>query len=114
MAIIDCKECGKEVSSDAETCPACGVRVMRKSKALLYVILTPIGLGILFLAFGVIVPMTRSPAENAALNARRDCERVFPYERGRKCDQVYNNVYAREAEDANEKPTKETTQRRGR
>lgn len=27
MALINCKECGKEVSSEAELCPHCGVRI---------------------------------------------------------------------------------------
>lgn len=30
MALIKCKECGKEVSSEAETCPHCGARIASK------------------------------------------------------------------------------------
>lgn len=30
MALIDCKECGKEVSRKAETCPHCGVRFKKQ------------------------------------------------------------------------------------
>lgn len=30
MSLIKCKECGNEVSSKAETCPKCGVRIARK------------------------------------------------------------------------------------
>jgi len=28
MAIVSCRECGKEVSDKAETCPHCGVRIL--------------------------------------------------------------------------------------
>lgn len=31
MSLIKCKECGKEVSSEAEVCPHCGVKVASKS-----------------------------------------------------------------------------------
>lgn len=31
MEIIKCKECGKELSSKAEICPNCGVRIKKKS-----------------------------------------------------------------------------------
>ncbi len=31
MAMISCKECGKEISSDAEVCPSCGVTVKKKT-----------------------------------------------------------------------------------
>lgn len=32
MAMITCKECGKEISSEAETCPHCGVKRQPSSK----------------------------------------------------------------------------------
>lgn len=32
MALIKCKECGKEVSSKAKTCPNCGVEIAAKRK----------------------------------------------------------------------------------
>ena len=32
MAIINCKECGQEVSSNAEKCPKCGNPINEKSK----------------------------------------------------------------------------------
>lgn len=97
MALIKCKECEKEVSDQAETCPGCGARVKPKSKALLYAVLVPIGLVILFLGYGAILPLTRTPAEQAAIEARRACEKVFPTERGRRCDQVYSDAYKRES-----------------
>lgn len=48
MALINCKECGTEVSSKAETCPKCGARVV--AKTMRYVLL----IGIIFLG-GVII-----------------------------------------------------------
>lgn len=26
MAVLECRECGKEISTDAETCPHCGIK----------------------------------------------------------------------------------------
>lgn len=33
MALIDCPECGREVSSAAATCPNCGVAIASKSES---------------------------------------------------------------------------------
>jgi len=44
MALINCKECGNQVSSKAEKCPHCGATVTRKTS----------GCAILFLAFIVL------------------------------------------------------------
>ena len=32
MALIKCKECGQQVSTDAKTCPHCGTRSVTSSK----------------------------------------------------------------------------------
>jgi len=34
MALVKCKECGKEISKDAETCPHCGKKVVSLGEAL--------------------------------------------------------------------------------
>jgi hypothetical protein len=34
MALVDCPECGHQVSDAAETCPSCGVRLIGQSAAL--------------------------------------------------------------------------------
>jgi len=49
MALIKCKECGKEVSSEARKCPHCGkkLKTSRIGKGILYVFVIIIGLGIL-------------------------------------------------------------------
>lgn len=39
MALVKCKECGKEVSKRAETCPHCGARRIRKAGCGSYLLL---------------------------------------------------------------------------
>lgn len=39
MAIIKCKECGREISSKAKTCPGCGYKNKKKTSKLTWVIL---------------------------------------------------------------------------
>lgn len=58
MAIVACKECGKEVSSQARLCPHCGVKVKASSagKVFVWLIFGLVG----FLLFGAVVG--RSPA----------------------------------------------------
>lgn len=36
MALIACRECKKQVSSKAPTCPGCGVPILRESKVVVY------------------------------------------------------------------------------
>ena len=43
MALIKCKECGTEVSSKAETCPKCGVRVTVKNGCLTFIVVIFLG-----------------------------------------------------------------------
>lgn len=85
MALISCKDCGSEISTSAKACPKCGAKVP-KLKLWLWI---PLGLVVAFFAFPHIF---YSSAERTAISARADCERVFPMERGRKCDQVYNDA----------------------
>ena len=35
MALINCRECGKEVSNKAESCPHCGIRQVQKKRGFL-------------------------------------------------------------------------------
>ncbi|MGA1823217.1 MAG: zinc ribbon domain-containing protein [bacterium] len=56
MALIKCKECGKEVSSEAESCPHCGIKIETGGgffKVLTYIFLT-IG-GIIFLLIALFI-----------------------------------------------------------
>ncbi len=88
MALIACKDCGTEVSTSANACPKCGAKVPR-TKWWLWL---PLALIVAFFTFPYIA---YSPAQRAAISARADCERVFPIERGRKCDQVYDEAFRR-------------------
>jgi len=51
MALVDCKECGNEVSSTASACPKCGAKV-KKAKLWFWI---PLGLVAGFLVLGAIV-----------------------------------------------------------
>lgn len=43
MALIECTECKKEVSSEAANCPHCGVRIKAKPKIWRWVFGVPLG-----------------------------------------------------------------------
>jgi len=61
MALVQCKECGNEVSTSASACPKCGAPVPRqrpKSKALLFV-LGGVGLLLGTCLIGVVVAVVR-------------------------------------------------------
>ena len=71
MAMIDCSECGKSISDQASSCPACGApnRAYRKpmSGFLIFVIIVVV-LFVLFLIFGAVVGST--PEEKAKQQER--------------------------------------------
>jgi hypothetical protein len=64
MALIPCKECGKEVSSGAQTCPHCGATLI-KSKAFRNLLLIAAAGAVLFVGSGLIVG-SKSRSEAAA------------------------------------------------
>lgn len=54
MALITCRECGNEVSSNAETCPKCGARVKPKSNTAWKVLGIAVGVPFaLFVGFAI-------------------------------------------------------------
>lgn len=65
MALIKCGECGKEVSSDAATCPSCGKKVAKKH-TVRNVLLGAVGL---FVLVGVLGSKSRSDAPSSAASA---------------------------------------------
>lgn len=71
MAIINCKECGTEVSSKAETCPKCGARVARK----------PMGcgtlIGVIFLG-GIIISAFSSIFSSGSINDTTSATKSTP------------------------------------
>lgn len=67
MALIDCKECGKEVSKKAESCPHCGAPLKKQP--------TQYGCGtlilmliVVFILIGVFLPDDRTPTQRAEDN----------------------------------------------
>ena len=42
MALVQCRECGKEVSDQAETCPSCGIKTPSKEKRKKKLIITSV------------------------------------------------------------------------
>lgn len=68
MAMTSCRECGKEISDTAKTCPHCGAGVPR-TKWWLWV---PLGLVVAFLAFGALVGNSPEAREKAKERAAID------------------------------------------
>jgi DNA-directed RNA polymerase subunit RPC12/RpoP len=57
MAMTTCKECGKEVSDTAKTCPHCGARQRQKTSILIKIIAVPlVGFLLLFFYFLIAGP----------------------------------------------------------
>lgn len=52
MALIKCKECGKDVSTDAKTCPGCGANMPRKTSLFTKLVAGLIGIAVLSAIFG--------------------------------------------------------------
>ncbi len=63
MAISKCKECGKEISSKATSCPHCGAKITKTS------VVTWAVLGLIVVA--VLPAMCTSDADKAAITAQR-------------------------------------------
>lgn len=54
MALISCRECGKDVSTEAVNCPSCGARVAPQSSAWKWVIGVPVACFAAFMLLGVL------------------------------------------------------------
>ncbi|MES2990452.1 MAG: hypothetical protein V4844_03445 [Pseudomonadota bacterium] len=87
MAMISCHECGKSISSSASSCPSCGAKVPRFKWWLWF----PLGIGALFVAFGLMTPEYRTKAREK----REICEAlVGPFEK-EQCRRIYDADIAR-------------------
>jgi len=56
MALIACKECGKEISTEAKACPSCGAKVVKpagKGRAIIFIVL-----GMMFFFLIVLISTT--------------------------------------------------------
>ena len=69
MALIACRECGPDVSTEAKTCPKCGVRIKKPSKLWMWLIGTPIALFIILM-----IVVSNSPEAEAKAKARHTYE----------------------------------------
>ena len=68
MAIILCRECKKEISDTASSCPHCGAVAHKPAKTgLLLLLLAPVGLLVVFLGFGAIKANTPEGKEKSKL-----------------------------------------------
>jgi hypothetical protein len=62
MALIKCKECGKEISSQAESCPNCGRKKPKPTSAVTWIVVTLLGMGI----FSAVVNSGKHDEQQAA------------------------------------------------
>lgn len=62
MSLVKCKECGKEVSNKAKTCPNCGAKAPKKTSLFTWLVLIFIGL----IAYGV----SQSPSTTSTSSAK--------------------------------------------
>lgn len=69
MALLDCHECGKPVSTEAKSCPSCGAKPkkVKKSGNLLKILV--IG-GIVVAAASSLAPSSNDPCNNEMTNAK--------------------------------------------
>ena len=73
MALINCRECGKEVSTEAKACPHCGAKVPRES-AFAKVALIIFGVFCLILIFG---SLGDHPSTEASGQNKDECARLM-------------------------------------
>jgi len=63
MSLIHCKECGREISSEAKACPHCGAPIKKEGLGCLSLIGIVVGLGFVALVIvGLALPDHPSPA----------------------------------------------------
>lgn len=62
MALVTCKECGKEVSNKAKTCPSCGAKAPKKTSLLTWLVLILILLGV-YSSFDTTAPSDKADAK---------------------------------------------------
>lgn len=80
MALVACRECGKEVSTGAAKCPHCGAR-LKQPFILKWVVFPVLGLFALFMIVGSLLP--KNPQYDAMKRARSVIEQCWS-DQGRK------------------------------
>lgn len=62
MALIECKECGREISTSASTCPHCGNLPLAKKVEKAAISIVKLGLGVMvlipFILIGIVIIAT--------------------------------------------------------
>lgn len=71
MALVNCKDCGTDVSTDAKTCPKCGARMKPKSNVWKWVLGLPLGGFVLLMVIGSFE--MGSPEEQQARRTYKQC-----------------------------------------
>lgn len=72
MALLNCKECGNQVSTKAKNCPKCGAKAPEEPITPLRAVLSLLGIGFLiFIIHGCIKATKLTPAEQAAEDAKQ-------------------------------------------
>jgi hypothetical protein len=73
MALTPCRECGGEVSTEADACPKCGAKVL-KPKRTKWWLWIPLGLFAAFMGYGFVLSSTpEGQAKSQARAAIRLC-----------------------------------------
>ena len=62
MSLVKCKECGKEVSNKAKTCPNCGAKAPKKTSLFTWLVLIFIGL--------IVYVVSQSPSTTSTSSAK--------------------------------------------
>jgi len=79
MALIKCKECGHQISKNAETCPNCGAKNKKKTSVITWICAGMLGLAVLIWAFADHTPSapTEPSAEMKSLQAKASTKRAI-------------------------------------
>ena len=68
MALINCKECGSQISDKAKTCPQCGFDQPKKTSLFTWIIGGLFALGVLFAVYG----STREPTNTETTQPKKE------------------------------------------
>ncbi len=68
MALINCKECGSQISDKAKTCPQCGFDQPKKTSLFTWIIGGLFALGVLFAVYG----STREPTNTETTQPKEE------------------------------------------
>lgn len=79
MSMIKCRECGKEVSSEAKTCPNCGVATPHKMGLFKKFIFTVIGFFVFIIVFTVIINASGTTTPDGGFAVPSIGEQVITY-----------------------------------